>query len=63
MKFCNILKYGLNLKIESIVQFFRKIIQLNVVIILKSTNEYYRKIFSKSGSKKYLYPAIQLVNV
>ena len=34
----------MNLKSETIVQFFRKIMQLNVVIILKSTNEYYQKI-------------------
>ena len=33
----------MNLKFETIVQIFRKIIQLNVVIILKNTNEYYRK--------------------
>ena len=32
--------------------------QLNVVIILKSTNEYYRKIISKSGHKMDLYPAM-----
>ena len=37
----NILKYGMNLKFETIVQIFRKIIQLNVVITLKSTNEFY----------------------
>ena len=33
-KFCFILKYGINLKFENIVQIFRKIIQLNAVIIL-----------------------------
>ena len=32
--------------------------QLNAVIILKSTNEYYRKIISKSGCKMDLYPAM-----
>ena len=48
----------MNLKFETIVQIFRKIIQLNVVIILKSTNEYYRKIISKSGHKTDLYPAL-----
>ena len=57
-KFCNILKYGMNLKFETIVQFFRKIMQLNAVIILKSTNEYYRKIISKSVPKMDLYPAM-----
>ena len=48
----------MNLKFENIVQIFRKIIQLNAVIILKSTNEYYRKIISKSGLKMDLYPAL-----
>ena len=48
----------MNLKWETIVQFFRKIIQLNAVIILKSTNEYYRKIISKNGLKMDLYPAM-----
>ena len=57
-KFCNILKYGMNLKFEAIVQIFRKIIQLNLVIRLKSTNEYYQKIISKSGRKMDLYPAM-----
>ena len=52
------LKYGMNLQSETIAQIFRKIIQLNVVIILKSTNEYYRKIISKSGRKMDLYPAM-----
>ena len=61
-KFCNILKYGMNLKFETIVQIFRTIIQLNAVIILKSTNEYYRKIISKSGFKMDLYPAMRLSN-
>ena len=57
-KFCNISKYGINLKFETIVQFFRKIMQLNAVIILKSTNEYYQKIISKSGRKMDLYLAM-----
>ena len=56
--FCNILKYGMNLKFETIVQIVRKIIQLNAVIILKSNNEYYRKIISKCGHKMDLYPAM-----
>ena len=57
-KFCNILRYGKNLKFETIVQFFRKIIQLNAVSIVKSPNEYYRKIISKNGRKMDLYPAL-----
>ena len=48
----------MNLKIETIVQIFRKIIKLNAVIILKSTNVYYPKIISKSGLKMDLYPAM-----
>ena len=48
----------MNLKLETVVQFFRKIIQLNTVIILKGTNEYYPIIFSKSGRKMDLYPAM-----
>ena len=48
----------MNLKLETIVQYFRKIIQLNAVIILKSTNEYYRKIISKNDRKMDLYPAM-----
>ena len=48
----------MNLKFETIVQMFRKIIQLNAVIILKSTKECYRKIISKSGLKLDLNPAI-----
>ena len=48
----------MNLKFETIIQIFRKIIQLIVVIILKSTNEYYRKIISKIGRKMDLYPAM-----
>ena len=57
-KFCNILNYGMNLKFEIIVKIFSKIMQLNAVIILKSTNEYNRKIISKSGHKMDLYPAL-----
>ena len=49
----------MNLKVESIVQIFRKIIQLNAVIILKSANKYYRKIILKSGHKMDLYPAMR----
>ena len=41
----------MNLKFETIFQFFRKIKQLNAGIIVKSTYEYYRKIISKSGRK------------
>ena len=48
----------MNLKFEVIVQIFWKIIQLNVVSILKCTNEYYRKIISKCGRKMDLYPAL-----
>ena len=61
-KFCNISKYGMNLKFETTVRIFRKIIQLNAVIILKSTNEYYRKIISRSGCKMDLYPAMHVHN-
>ena len=46
----------MNLKFESIVQIFRKIILLNAVIIFKSTNKDYRKIISKSGLKTDFYP-------
>ena len=48
----------MNLKFETVVKFFRKIMQLNAVIIFKSTNEYNRKIISKSGRKMDLYPAL-----
>ena len=48
----------MNLKFETIVQILWKIIWLNAVIILKSTNEYYRKIISKRGPKMDLYPAM-----
>ena len=41
----------MNLKFETIVQIFRKIIQLNAVIILKSTNEYYQKLSQKVAAK------------
>ena len=51
----------MDLQFESIVQIFRKIIDLNAVIILKSTNEYYRKIISKSGLKMNLYPAMAVM--
>ena len=53
----------MNLKFETIVQIFRKLMQINAVIILKSTNEYYRKIISKSGPKMDLYPAMANVVV
>ena len=59
-KFCKLLKYGMNLKFEPIVQIFRKIIQLKAVTNLKSTNEYYRKIISKSDRKMDLYPAMRI---
>ena len=48
----------MNLKFETIVQISRKIIQLGVVSVLKSTNEYCRKLFSKSGNKMDLYSAM-----
>ena len=48
----------MNLKLETSVQIFRKIIQINAVIILKSPNEYYQKIISKSARKMDLYPAM-----
>ena len=51
----------MNFKFESIVQIFRKIIQLNAVIILKTTNEYYRKFFSKIGCKMDPYAAMNCV--
>ena len=53
----------MSLKFETIVNFFRNIIQLNAVTILKSTNEYYRKIISKSGLKMDLYPAMLAVKL
>ena len=48
----------MNLKFETIVKILRKIMQLNAVIILKSINEYNRKIITKSGRKMDLYPAL-----
>ena len=48
----------MNLKFKTIVQIFRKIMQLNAVNILKSLNEYYGKIIKKSGRKMALYPAM-----
>ena len=48
----------MNLKFKTIVKIFRKIMQLNAVIILKSTDEYNRKIISKSGRKMDLYPPL-----
>ena len=50
----------MNLKFGPIVQIFRKIIQLKAVTNLKSTNEYCRKIISKSDRKMDLYPAMEL---
>ena len=54
----------MNLKIECSVQLFRKMIdiylQLNIVIIWKSTNKYHRNIISKNGDKMDLYPAMLL---
>ena len=58
-KFYNILTYRMNLKFETIVKIFWKIIQLSAVIILKSTNEYYRKMISKIGRKMDLYLAMR----
>ena len=52
----------MNLKFESSIPIFRKIIKLNAVIILKSANEYYQKIISKSGRKIDLYPALVTIN-
>ena len=48
----------MNLKFETIAWILKNIIQLNAVIILKSTNKYYRKIISKGGRKMDLYPAM-----
>ena len=50
----------MNLKFETIVQFFKKMMQLNAGNILKITNEYFRKIISKSSRKISLYPAMFL---
>ena len=51
----------MNCKLETIVQIIRKIIQLIVVVTLKSTNEYHQKIISKSGRKMDLYLAMCLL--
>ena len=56
MKFCEILKFGNNLKLEVIDYIFRKIIMLNEVNILESPNEYYQKQVKKNSSKKTLCP-------
>ena len=48
----------MNLKFETNVQIFRKIMQLNAVSVSKSPNEYSQKMFSKSGLKMDLYPAL-----
>ena len=51
----------MNLKFETIVQMFRKIIQPNAVKIMKSTNEQSQKKSSKKSSHKMaLYPGITL---
>ena len=50
----------MNLKFETIANIFRKIMQLNAVIILKGFNEYNKKVISKSDRKMDLYPALQL---
>ena len=42
-KFCDVLKYGNNLKLEIIDYIFRKIIMLNEVNILESPNKYNQK--------------------
>ena len=52
----------MNLKFETIVQIFRKIMQLNAVIILKSTNEDNRKIISKESRIKVHFVATFLNN-
>ena len=56
------MKYGMNLKFETIVHIFRKIKQLITVVILKSSNKYHRKTISKSGHKMDLYPALLMIN-
>ena len=43
MAVCDILEYGMNLKLEIIVQTFIKIIKLNWVNKLKTSIEYYKK--------------------
>ena len=51
-KFCDILKYWNNLKLEIIDYIFRKIFTLNEVNILESLNKYYQKQVYKTSSKK-----------
>ena len=51
MEFCDILKYGNNLKLEIIDYIFRKIITLNEVNILESPNEYYQKQVYKNTTQ------------
>ena len=48
----------MTLKFETMVQIFRKIMQLIAVVILKNTNEYHQKMISKSGGKMNFYPAM-----
>ena len=48
----------MNLKFETTVHIFRKIIRIIAVVILKSTNEYHREIISKCGPKMDLHPAM-----
>ena len=48
----------MNLKFETIVKMFRKIMKLNAVTIVKNTNEINQKIISKKGRKMNLYPAM-----
>ena len=43
-KFGNLLKYGMDLKFETIVHIFKQIIQPHAVNILRSSNKYYRKL-------------------
>ena len=50
----------MNLKFETNVPIFRKIVQLYAVSVSKSPNEYSQKFFSKSGLKMDLYPALIL---
>ena len=51
----------MNLKFKTIVQIFRKIMQLKAVNISKSLNEYNRNFFQKSSRKMALYPAMPSV--
>ena len=49
----------MNLKFETIIYILSRFtVSKNAVIILKNTNEYYRKFFSKNGHKMDLYPAM-----